>query len=80
MPPDDRKRKLLSGVLVGVFLLAMVMGCGPGIYLINPHPADPGAMRTLCSVPVVYAWAVFWCAVQAGVIVAAYFLVWKTEE
>ena len=35
------KRKRLTIVLSLIFCLALVMGAGPGIYLINPDPSDP---------------------------------------
>ena len=64
-------------VLSVVFLLAMVMGCGPGLYLINPDPAEPNATFTVGGMPVVYVWAVFWFGVQAGAILVAYFFLWE---
>lgn len=63
-----------------VFLLAMVMGTGPGIRLVNPDPTDPDALRTLFGVPILYLWGVLWYLVQAGVILIAYFLLWTRES
>jgi hypothetical protein len=71
----------LLGIALGViFLLAIVMGAGPGIYLINPDSADPDAKCTFLSMPIVYAWIVFWFLVQAGVILVAYFKLWKEPQ
>ena len=53
------------------------MGPGPGLYLINDYAASGG---TILRVPALYFWAVFWFAVEAAVIVAAYKLIWKDES
>lgn len=66
-----RKR---AWTLSAVFLFALVMGPGPGLYLINDYAADGG---TLLGAPAMYTWAVFWCAVEAAVIAIAYKTVWK---
>jgi len=75
-PASAGRKKRLSIVLSAIFLLAVVMGAGPGVYLVNPNPADPDAVRTFLGVPIVYAWTVFWFFVQAGVVLAAYLLLW----
>ena len=71
------RRRLLGIVLSMIFLLAIVMGAGPGIYLVNPDPADPDASLTFVGMPVVYAWVIFWFLVEAGVVLVAYFTVWN---
>ena len=48
--------KRLAVVLSALFVLAVVIGAGPGIYLINPNPADPDAVFTVLGMPVIYAW------------------------
>lgn len=73
-------RKKLGVVLGVVFMLALVMGPGPGIYLVNPNPADPNARFTLFGMPIIYVWAVFWFVVQAAVVLVAYFLVWDRDN
>ena len=72
--------KRLSIVLALVFILAMIMGPGPGVYLVNPGPDHEGPAPTLLGLPMVYAWAVLWFGVQATVLVTAYFTVWSGEE
>ncbi|MBT4496841.1 MAG: hypothetical protein HOC74_03925 [Gemmatimonadetes bacterium] len=64
-------------LLVLLFLLAMVMGSGPGLYLINPDPGDPSATFTLGGLPVIYLWGLLWYAVQLSVIIRAYTAYWK---
>lgn len=72
-------RKKLGWLLFGLFCLALVMGPGPGNYLINPDPGDPGATRFFLGIPIVYAWAIFWYAVQASAVAIAYFKLWRDE-
>ncbi len=67
-------------ILTVVFILAMVLGRGPGVYLINPGPEHEGPAPTLIGLPIVYAWAVLWFGVQAVVLVTAYFTVWADQE
>ncbi len=50
------------------------MGAGPGLYLVNDYAAAGG---TLLGMPALYAWAVGWCAVEAGIVLIAYLTMWK---
>ena len=74
------KLKKLAVVLSLVFVLALIMGPGPGLYLVNPDPGDPNAMLSLFNVPVIYIWTVFWSFVQAAVVIIAYFKLWDNNE
>ena len=47
-------------VLFAVFALAIVMGPGPGLRLINPEPNAARESLLILGVPVVYAWGLFW--------------------
>ncbi len=62
-----------------MFVLALIMGAGPGIYLINPDPNDPEAVRFIYGMPIVYVWASFWFIVQASAVALSYFLIWKNS-
>ena len=75
-PPSIKSSRKLAWILSSLFLFALVMGPGPGLYLINDYAAEGG---TLLGMPALYFWAVFWCAVESAVVVAAYKLVWKGE-
>ena len=66
-------------VLSILFVLTIVMGAGPGVYLVNPDPADPEAVRFFMGMPVVYVWSVGWFLVEAAVVVIAYFTIWSKE-
>ena len=72
-------RKTLSILLAVVFLVAVTMGSGPGIRLINPDPTDPQAVFTILGLPKIYVWGLWWYVVQLGAILIAYFKLWKDD-
>ena len=74
--PSPRKRRRLAGFLVVLFALAVIMGPGPGIHLVNPDP-DETTVWTFLGMPVVYAWTAFWFGIQALVVLCAYRFLWK---
>lgn len=78
--PSPERRRFLGRLFFGMFALALVMGPGPGIYLINPNPGDPEARRFLFSMPIIYVWASFWFIVQASVVALSYIFLWNTTE
>ena len=71
------KRGKLETVLIVIFLIALVMGPGPGSLLINPHGSEP---MFWFGMPALYVWAVFWFLVQASTILIAATLIWKKED
>ena len=76
----SHKRRRLGPVLTVIFLIAMVMGPGPGVELINPDRTNPDATYRVLGLPVIYAWGLLWYGVQVAVIVTAYFTVWREGE
>ena len=66
----------LGVILSLVFVLAVLMGAGPGIYLVNPDVSQPDVRVAWFGVPIIYAWVMLWFLVQATVIVIAYFCLW----
>ncbi|MDA0840771.1 MAG: hypothetical protein O3B01_02650 [Planctomycetota bacterium] len=70
----------LALFLTCTFILAMVMGPGPGLLLINPDISQPNPELTIGGFPKLYAWGIFWYVIQIAVVVTAYFLVWKDDE
>jgi len=66
----------LAILLSAIFLFALIMGPGPGLSLINDYAAKGG---TVLGIPILYAWAVFWFAVEAGVVAIAYRKLWKDD-
>ena len=63
MNPTSEKRLLFA-----LFVLAMIMGSGPGLYLINPDISAPNPSFTTFGLPTIYVWGLFWYAVQLGII------------
>lgn len=66
--------------LIFLFLLAVFMGAGPGLHLINPDPEDPNATFIALGLPIIYVWGLFWYAVQFGVILYAYLHFWRGDD
>ena len=73
-------RSALARILLLLFLLAIAMGAGPGLFLVNPDPGDPEARRFVFGIPAVYLWAVLWLAVQSGIVVLAHGKLWKESR
>ena len=83
---------MTRNLLIFLFLLAVFMGAGPGLHLINPDPdvseigasrsdtAPPSATFTAFGLPVIYVWGLFWYAVQFGVILYAYLHLWRGDD
>ena len=77
---EDRSsspRRGLAWALGIAFAIAMVMGPGPGLDLINP---EPGALKTAFGLPIVYAWGLFWFGVQVALLLTAYARLWSRSE
>lgn len=66
--------------LAALFLLAVVLGAGPGIHLVNPDPSDPSATFTTFGLPTIYVWGLAWYAVQLTVIIIAYRRYWSRDD
>ena len=71
---EPRSRRRLGWILAGLFALAMIMGTGPGVELVN----DPSGR--VFGLPVVYVWGLLWYGVQMGCVLTAYFKVWSRDE
>ena len=65
-------RKKWAVLLSAAYVVSFVFSHGPGIQLVN----RPGLVL---GFPPLYLWAVFWYAVELGILFAAYFLVWKED-
>ena len=73
-------KRPLSRFLFAIFMLAMLMGPGPGLRLVNPDPTDPNATFTIFGMPVIYVWGLFWYVVQLVAIIIAYKKIWSKDE
>lgn len=72
---SQRHRKRLAVTLSIIFTVAVIMGAGPGMYLVGSATDGHGPLIAF-GMPAPYAWVVFWFLVQATVILVAYFRLW----
>ena len=64
-------------ILVVVFLLALILGPGPGATLLDGSADAP---RFIAGIPALYLWLVFWFVVMATCVVTAARTVWKDSD
>ncbi|MDA0766189.1 MAG: hypothetical protein O3A92_05135 [Verrucomicrobia bacterium] len=74
---DTKTGRRLGGVLGGVFLLALILGPGPGAGWVDGTAEEP---RIWFGVPALYVWVVFWYVVMAGCVVVAAKRLWRDED
>ncbi len=72
---NDKNRKRLGWLLTGIFVLAMLMGPGPGLLLFANRPVP-----SLGGLPLLYVWGIGWFFVQVFVVLTAYLFVWRDPE
>lgn len=72
--------KLEKRLLAIVFIFAMAMGAGPGLYLINPSEEASPTQMLFAGLPVIYVWGLMWYTVQMAIIIRAYTKHWKNEQ
>ncbi len=68
--PD--KSRTFGRWLSVLFVIALLMGAGPGTLLAN-------SPRAIWGVPLLYFWCCVWFLVMAAIVVLAYLFVWKKE-
>lgn len=73
--PSNKTWAIISGAL---FTLALLMGAGPGIHLINPSASAAAEEFFIFGMPKIYVWGVFWFAIQSTALIIAYAKVWKS--
>ena len=69
---NPEQKKKLFRKLVFLFTLSFLMSNGPGVLLVN-RPL------LLAGVPILYLWALGWGIVQIGLIIYAYYKLWRDE-
>lgn len=69
----QESRRKWGAVLAVVFAMALLMGPGPGILLVN-------TARPIFGLPAIYLWGLLWYAVEVSVVVLAYLFVWSDDE
>lgn len=68
----------LAWILSTVFLVALVMGTGPGLLLVNEPVMVPLGFGL--ALPALYAWGLLWYAVEVICVVLAYAFVWRDTQ
>lgn len=68
---DQASRRRLGVIVTIVFVIALIMGPGPGVMLVQG--------TSFMGFPAIYAWALFWYAVEVAAVVVAYFFVWSDD-
>jgi hypothetical protein len=70
---------ILKQTLTGLFVIATLMGPGPGLYLLGSK-AGEGPALSFAGIPALYAWVSFWFLVQAAIILVASRKVWALKD
>ena len=73
MASEPKPKSKLGLILTWVFVVALVMGPGPGLVLAN-RPT------TIFGIPALYFWGLLWYVVEVSVVVIAFFCVWPKED
>ncbi|MFL2479862.1 MAG: DUF3311 domain-containing protein [Verrucomicrobiales bacterium] len=78
MPSDkQQKHRTMAFTLVAIFLIALIMGPGPGSLMINSPGSEP---KFWFGMPALYVWAVLWFFVEAAVIIVAARFLWRKGQ
>ena len=77
---DRHQKKQLGMWLAIAMVVAMLMGPGPGLRLVNPDISDPNASFLVFGIPIIYAWGILWFVVQLTIVIIAYRTVWVEDE
>lgn len=64
-------------ILSAIFVLALIMGAGPGATWIDGTPDQPNFWF---GIPALYVWLVIWFLVMAACIITAAFTLWRDED
>ena len=77
-PGSPGFRRVLGWILAVVFLLALILGAGPGILLVN----GGGTVHVFgdLELPSLYAWGILWYLVEAVCIILASVHVWREPD
>ena len=65
-------KQRLSYILTIVFVIAMIMGVGPGVQLVN-RP------ESVMGLPLLYVWGLLWYVVHIVIVTTAYLYLWRRD-
>jgi hypothetical protein len=71
MTPSGQKKTTV--ILSVLFVIAMVMGVGPGVLLVNRGQA-------ILGLPLLYAWGLWWYGVHVVIVVVAFRFLWRESD
>ena len=69
---NEQQKKSLFRKLLLVFAISFLMSNGPGVLLVN-------RATLVAGIPLLYLWAFAWGIVQIGLVLYAYFKLWRHE-
>lgn len=61
-----------------LFLAVLVMGPGPGVWLVNP--AQPARATSCWGAPVIWLWAIGWLGAEWMIVLIAYRWLWTGKD
>ena len=67
----------LGRILTIIFLLALLLGPGPGSMLIDGSADEPAIWF---GIPALYIWALIWFVVMSTCVVTAALTLWRNHE
>ena len=65
-------KQRLGHILTIVFVIAMIMGVGPGVQLVN-RP------ESVMGLPLLYVWGLLWYVVHIAIVTTAYLYLWRRD-
>lgn len=68
----NNRRKTIGRWLTVAFVVAILLGPGPGLLLVNKANSRFG-------LPDLYVWGLLWFVVEVAIVVLAYFFVWTDD-
>ena len=69
---NEQQKNSLFKKLLMAFAISFLMSNGPGVLLVNKPSLVAG-------MPLLYLWALAWGIIQIGIILYAYFKLWRHE-
>ena len=69
---DLQRKKALFKKLLLAYIVSYLLSNGPGLLLVNKP-------LLIAGIPLLYLWALGWATVQIGLIIYAYYKLWRDE-
>ncbi|MBA2113793.1 hypothetical protein [Bremerella alba] len=72
-PAPSSTSRPLSYAATAIVVIALIMGVGPGVLLVNRPTMFLG-------LPLLYFWGIGWYFVICGVAIICYFFIWRGDQ